>query len=72
MEYPTARIPATLDGIESSNVAEICANPHCERPVGLAGVLVAGQGKICSSCFRDVRHAIVMDENRELRGVWRK
>lgn len=73
MEYPTARIPATLEGLKpEAQTQEICANPYCERPVGLVGVTVAGQGKICGSCFRQVKRGIIMDENRELQTVWRE
>jgi hypothetical protein len=74
VEFPTARIPATLDYPQDQDLIpqEICANPHCARPVGLAGVHVAGEGKICGTCFRQVKRGIIMDENYEMSHVWRK
>jgi hypothetical protein len=68
-----ARIPATLEDLdEHPEKDDICVNPHCEREVGLAGVFVAGKGRICGSCFRDLKCGIIMDENRELQTIWRK
>jgi hypothetical protein len=64
------RTPATLEA--EHRKLDICANPHCEREVGMAGVFVADVGRICGSCFRNVRRGIVFDENNEMRTMWRK
>lgn len=69
MESPLVRIPATRN--ENDEEIDLCVNPNCGRNVGLAGVFVAGHGRICGSCFRQVRRGIVMDENNELRSVWK-
>jgi hypothetical protein len=67
--YPTARTPAAPnDDIEN----DACANPHCGRPVGLAGVFVAGKGRICGKCFRETRYSIAFDENMEMQRTWQK
>ena len=65
------RTPATLDGLPEVE-KDICVNPDCEREIGLAGVFVAGKGRICGHCFRGVRTGIVMDENYEMSRIWRR
>lgn len=73
MEYPTARIPATLEGLDAQpELNDVCANPHCGRTVGLAGVFVAGKGRICGKCFRETRYGIALDENMEMKRVWQR
>lgn len=71
MEYPTVKIPATHNP-EADIDNDLCANPECERQVGLAGVYVVGSGRICGHCFRNMKRTIVMDENYEMSAVWRK
>lgn len=71
MENPLAQIPATLRDIDEIE-NDLCANPECGREVGLAGCYVPGKGRICGSCFRNMRAAIVMDENYEMSRIWRK
>lgn len=68
MEFPTVATPAVPDDIEN----DICAHPECSRPVGLAGIYMVGIGRICGSCFRNLKRGIIMDENRELQSVWQK